>query len=180
MHQDDIDLGYAKIWEDFGFQVIRGAAINDENALVRIHALMSQFETILSDVMGSHLVYAASSGAKISLVQPIGREYQNSNDPFFQGERAVLRKPLADIAAIEMNPKSSPYSFLFDEPKKARQHIDWGLEQIGFRNRVSPCELRHFLGWNLPEKLLNEFNYYAKKSIYKAKSVVKSWIKVEN
>jgi hypothetical protein len=176
MHQEDIDLGYAKLWEKAGFKVIRGAAIDDANALMRIHALMSQFETILSDIMGSHIVYAASLGAKISLFPPCGREYDTSRDPFFQSERTALRKLLDDIADAEMDPKASPYSFLFDEPKTAKQHIEWGLEQIGASNRVSPSELQHFLGWNLPTRLSNKLIDFNKRIIGKVKITTKKFV----
>ena len=170
MHQEDIDFGYGKIWEEIGCEVIRGAAIDDSNSLIRMHALMSQFETILSDAVGSHLVYAAASGAKISLVQPIGREYDNSKDPFFQGERSALRKQLDDIAAMEMDPIRSPYLFSFNEPGEAKQHINWGLDEIGFSNRVNPENLSHLLGWEFPENLLNKLEYTSNVLKIKAKA----------
>ena len=173
MHQEDIDLGYGRIWEDIGCKVIRGAAVDDANSLIRMHALMSQFETILSDVVGSHLVYGAASGAKISLVQPIGREYDNSKDPFFEDEKSALRKQLDDIAAMEMDPTRSPYPFLFDKPEKAKQHINWGLDEIGFSNRVGPEELRHLLGWNFPEILLNKLEYQSNALKVKTKAFLK-------
>ena len=34
------------------------------------------------------------------------------------------------------------YPFLFVEPHKSEQQIDWGREMIGFNNKVSPKELK--------------------------------------
>jgi len=160
MHQEDFDLGYSKIWENAGFKVIRGAAIDDANALVRIHALLSQFETVLSDALGSHIVYAASLGAKISLIESRGWEYDVSKDPFFKPDLVKLNN---DINKLEINPKTSPYSFLFDEPQVAKQHIEWGLEQIGACNMVSPSELKHILGWNLSNRLVDSSKVLVRK-----------------
>ena len=53
-----------------GVEIINGAGTNDENALERIIALMSQFEYVTSNVMGSHIAYAAAFGAKVSINGP--------------------------------------------------------------------------------------------------------------
>jgi len=58
---------------------------------------------------------------------------------------------------------TSPYSFLFDEPQTAKQHVEWGLEQIGACNMLSPSELRHILGWNLSDRLVDLSKVLARK-----------------
>jgi hypothetical protein len=172
MHQEDINLGYHKKWEEEGFSIIRGAAIDDTSALIRMHALFSQFTTILSDSMGSHIVYAAASGAKIAMREPIGYHYDISKNQFYQEDTS--RKGSAE------NFWKIDYGFLFCNPVDAENHIEWGKEQIGFDNRLSPSELKNTLGWSSPRREYELLMYNGKRVINKIRRMADSFISTRN
>jgi hypothetical protein len=125
-------------FEHLGVEIISGAGTNDENALERIIALMSQFEYVTSNVMGSHIAYAAAFGAKVSINGP----YHQYNIKDFLNEPIFLENPsLLDHFEKEEEVMRKNYPFLFVEPNKSKQQIDWGREMIGFNNKVSAKEL---------------------------------------
>ena len=122
-----------------GVDIVIGAGTNDENALERIIALMSQFEYVTSNVMGSHIAYAAAFGAKVSISGP----YHQYNKKAFLNEPLYSENPsLLDYFEREEEMMRENYPFLFVEPHKSKQQIDWGREMIGFNNKLSPKELK--------------------------------------
>lgn len=118
--------------------VLQGASVYDKNSLSRMRALMSQFEYVSSNVMGSHIAYAAAFGAKVSVAGP-EHTLARAN---------LLREPLYSrhpelIDALEKRTKleRACFPFVFVEPLSARQCKEWGMQQIGMDNRISPDEM---------------------------------------
>ena len=174
MHQEDIDNGYNEKWINNGFEVVRGASIDDANALIRMHSMFSQFETILSDSIGSHIVYAAASGAKISMIEPIGWKFNVKDNQFYNEDESRLG-PEKD-KSFGANTWCIDYDFLFCDPVDAKTHIEWGKEQIGFENKLSPKELKKVLGWEHPRREYELLMYNGKRVINKIKRLANSFI----
>ena len=174
MHQEDIDNGYNEKWINNGFEVVRGASIDDANALIRMHSMFSQFETILSDSIGSHIVYAAASGAKISMIEPIGWKFNVKDNQFYNEDESRLG-PEKD-KSFGANTWCIDYDFLFCDPVDAKTHIEWGKEQIGFENKLSPKELKKVLGWEHPRREYELLMYNGKRVINKIKRMANSFI----
>jgi hypothetical protein len=143
------------LWiEDFKnikINVIQGASSRDINALPRIKALMSQFEYVTSNVIGSHIFYAAAFGAKVSISGPFHKWNKEAhlNDKFY-----IDNQQLLDWHQEEEELTRKYFPFLFVEPHKAKQHIDWGKEMIGYKNVVSKNEMIELFKL----KPINEFN----------------------
>lgn len=123
---------------ELGIPVLQGASIYDRNSLLRTRALMSQFEYVTSNVMGSHIAYAAAFGAKVSVAGP---EHKPDRANLLR-EPVYSRHPeLIDALDANIKAEKEHFSFIFVEPRKASQLKDWGMQQIGMDNRISPDEM---------------------------------------
>ena len=148
VHPDCIKKGYwAKQFSEAGYQIVTGAAVNDRNAHQRIATLLSSFEYVTTNSCGSHVPYAAYFGAKVSVFGPYAEhnaeDYKNT--PFYRQHPEILEPT---IAAVSEKSFRTHFPFLFTEPRQAKQMIDWGSEQIGADNKLSPAEMRRLLGWD--------------------------------
>jgi hypothetical protein len=163
LHYEDFRKNNHDKWVKHGFEVVVGARTDDSNALVRMKTLFQQFSTILTDAVGSHVVYAASSGARISIQSPIGWKYDLSKLEQFE----------LDGGSFSTENWPIEFYFLFCDPIDASTHIEWGLEQIGYNNKLSPDDLKKILGWNFPDKYIELFIYYSNKVMNKIKRLLR-------
>ena len=121
-----------------GIEVVQGASTDDLNALERVRALMSQFEFVTSNVLGSHIAYAALYGAKVSIAGPYHQWNRDSflNEPFYAVNEYLLDALLNDE---EWARGSLP--FLFVNPKEAQLSLQWGSQMVGLENVISPTDM---------------------------------------
>jgi hypothetical protein len=71
IHQQCIQKGYwLENLKQFGFDYVIGSHANDANSLARMYQLFNMFECVTTNNWGSHILYAAYSGAKVSAIQP--------------------------------------------------------------------------------------------------------------
>jgi hypothetical protein len=121
-----------------GIRVIHGASTHDINALERIRALMSQFEFVTSNVLGSHIAYAASYGAKVSIAGPYHQWDRDSflNEPFYAANEYLL-----DVLLNDEQWARGALPFLFVNPKEAQSSLHWGEKMVGLDNVISPTEM---------------------------------------
>jgi hypothetical protein len=119
-----------------------GASAYDKNALERMFILFSTFEFVLSNVIGSHMVYAALCGCKIGLLE--------TKTPIIHVSRRVLKFSYARDRDINgyLNFWDRKYSWLkVKSPQEAKQHIEWGMDESGYRYHLNDDELLSALGW---------------------------------
>lgn len=140
------------LYEDRGLLVVRGADPEDANAYDRIASLFSYFDVVTGNDFGSHVAYAALTGAKVSVAgpqPPFDRSYYLKL-PYYRNCPAVLdlAEELVVSRILERN-----YPFLYADPKSAQPCKGWAADQIGVGNRRSPEELRRLFGWT-PSQLL--------------------------
>jgi FkbM family methyltransferase len=139
-----------------GFTVIKGAFIEDRNALERMSRLFLTFEYVTTNGLGSHIAYAAYFGAKVSIFGPYA-EYtaQDSvNDPFFR-EKPYLLEP--SIRANSEPVMRQHYRELFCHPLDATQRLEWGQSEVGSNNKVKPGEMRYLFGWTVSGRVAYKF-----------------------
>jgi hypothetical protein len=129
-----------------GFEVVSGARAYDANALERMRYLLSTFEYMTTNGIGSHLAYGAFCGAKVSIYGPFA-EYKIEDmkrDPF----RA--RRPHLLEASLEVTTRATVYRAypeLFCHPLEAKERVEWGRWELGWDHRRSPAELRECFEW---------------------------------
>lgn len=150
IHPSCWEHGY---WRDAfkkrGFRVVQGAYYRDRNALHRLYRLFSTFEYITTNAIGSHVAYAASLGAKVSIYgsyADLGDESYN-NIPEYKPYIQQWQWARAEATVRQYYPE------LFCHPMEAKQRIDWGRYEVGFDNKVTPAELRSLFGWTLQARL---------------------------
>lgn len=153
-------------FKDLNINILQGANTQDFNALYRIKSLMKQFEYVTSNVIGSHIAYAAAFGAKVSISGP----YQKWSKKLYLEEPFYRENPnLLDYLEEEESIARENYPFLFVEPSKAKTHIDWGMHMCGFNNLKSQIELKELLKINILDELL-------RRSYNNTKKIVKVFI----
>lgn len=133
-------------FQDLGFPIIVGADANDRNSLERVKALMSQFEFVTTNSYGSLLAYGSAYGAKVSIYGPFCelKMEDHENTHFYQENPGILEKVLPQLSehAVKL-----AYPHLFCSPIEAQENIAWGLQEIGYSNRLSPSEMKQCFGW---------------------------------
>lgn len=155
VHPSCIRKGYwVREFEELGFTVIEGADLYDRNALYRMQALLSSFEYVTTNGFGSHIAYAAYFGAKVSIFGDFA-EFKEADfilDPFYTKFPEILGPT---VYLFSKNVIMENFGELFVYPKDAIIRMEWGKEQLGESNKVSPANLKSILGWNLPIYLNN-------------------------
>lgn len=146
-------------FSDLGIPVIEGANPNDLNSLERTRALLEQFEFVTTNGFGSHLAYASAFGAKVSIYGDYC-EYSASDykECGFYQENPGLADVIIPLFARKSLLENLPE--FFSHPLEAKQRLDWGLEQIGWNNRISPAEMRRCFGWDWYHEPLRKTKTY--------------------
>ena len=133
--------------EKYEIPWIIGASTNDCNALTRINRILQSFESMTSNVMGSHIAYASASGCRVSIAgeyaSPKAEEYRN--DPWYQKYPELLKKHLSLFQEKEIKQR---FSHFFQEPKDSTTHVEWGNQMIGKKYQRTASELSEILGWS--------------------------------
>jgi len=145
LHGIDYDKGQAReAFERAGFQVIRGATIEDSNSLDRMAFLFSRFEYVSTNFHGSHVYYAAARGCKVSIAGPPHiPDLDSLRNHFFYKNFTEGISYVPKILAL----KRDIYPFLYVSPRNTVLRVDWALDQLGNREKKSPRNLRKALGW---------------------------------
>lgn len=160
IHPSCMKHGYwLKEFEKVGIPIIPGANANDLNALERVRALMSQFEFVTTNAYGSLLAYGGAFGAKVSIFGPYCNytEQDFSSSIFYQEHSGLIEKI---VPLLSHNLMTEEYPDLFCHPCEAKERVEWGGEQIGFNNRISPSEMRRCFGWEWYHEPLRKAKIY--------------------
>jgi hypothetical protein len=137
---------WIKELEKVGIRCVRGADSYDRNALKRMAVLFESFETVLTNVWGSHIPYAAACGARVCLHDDYAglRRENFENLPAYRDRPKVLdrigKKGRAYYVAM--------LPWLDQAPEEAVQQVEWGREVIGFGSKRTRREIRHIMKWN--------------------------------
>lgn len=127
--------GWGKAFEKIGIPCIRGAGINDTNALYRMRSIFDGFEYMTTNSMGSHIAYASALGCKVSVAGPLmGLKREHVKDEPFYKEHPHLLDAFSLESLADGIRKQRPEVFV--EPKYARDNTEWGRGRIGWDNRL--------------------------------------------
>lgn len=137
------------------FKVVQGARVDDRNALERIYRLLSRFEYVTTNSLGSHVAYAAYLGAKVSIFGSYA-EFKAAdfiNDPFYVKHPELVDPTIH--AASEATARDN-YPKLFCQPQEAEQRVDWGRSEVGFNNKQSPAKIKSLFGWGTSDRAISK------------------------
>jgi hypothetical protein len=132
--------------EKYGFPWIIGASTDDRNALIRMNSILRSFSHMTTNVMGSHVAYAATAGCRISIAgdyaSPQAEEYRN--DPWYDQYPDLLKKHIELFHETEIHQRFSQF---FRLPIDGETYLQWGEEQVGMSYQICPQDLAQILGW---------------------------------
>jgi hypothetical protein len=167
-----------------GYPIVEGAHANDRNSLERIRALISQFEYVTTNGFGSHIAYAAAFGSRISIYGPFCeiRPHDHSADPYYldrPGTIGIIEELYSEKRAKAELPD------LFFPPDKAPLKVEWGRQQMGFENKVTPGEMRRLFGWDFAGRMKRRTRILIQKTkeagnLKTAKASLKKFLKPED
>jgi FkbM family methyltransferase len=137
---------WIEAFEAYDIPWIMGASIYDRNALARMRSLFGGFEYVTSNMIGSHLVYAAYESCKVSIWkwQPLYSVDGFRNEPLFLKNPELLKQSVWYTHEWQME----HYGFLFqDHPREGGILKEWAEEQLGKENKRSVQDVARLLGW---------------------------------
>jgi len=139
-------------FQEHGIPCIRGADSYDKNSLLRMKTAFKSFEYMTTNTVGSHIIYAAHAGCKVSIYGDYGiyRKEDFQNDPLYKSDPDLL-----DFA-IEFSSERSiktKYPMLFAVPMESSARVEWGQKMTGFKYKRSPHEIASLLGWSLEDQI---------------------------
>jgi hypothetical protein len=176
IHHLDVGREIEKQARRRGLSVIYGARPNDRNSLHRIKYLFSLFEYITSNTMGSHMVYALSSGAKFSFCGPF---YEYDPDVFLCSKNILGHS--RDYVSKVLSMQSETYvrvkfpNFFKDSPRSGVIDTDWARLQLA-SSLLSDKDLIYALGWTV----VDQISGYTKGVYHRAKRVAIKGLRFDN
>ena len=156
LHADDFsDKVLTSMLDSKKITYILGAHSADANSLLRMRQIFDYFEYVTTTTFGSHIVYAAFCGCKVSLLTDYFLMTPLSaftNEPQLKLIPGYLERSI-DILNNKQNLNDQfPWLFL-KHPKLAIQKVDWATKEIGVDNLLDKGQLMEFLGWTALSKM---------------------------
>ena len=138
-----------------GINFIVGANPMDANSLYRIRIIFDYFDYVTTTIMGSHVLYSAFCGCKVSIL----REYIYKYEIKVVENNHYLKKIPNHMEIWKENYGSTAkliddYPWLFvSHPKEAIEMTDWANKEIGIDNLLAKEKLMELLGWTFKSKI---------------------------
>lgn len=140
-------------FEKYGIPWIIGARSDDKNSLLRMNRIFRSFEYVTTNAIGSHIVYAAYSGCKVSIYGPYAeysaKDYEH--DFLYQKYPFLLSHNLQDASEVSVRKR---FPMLFTHPKQSRILKEWAASELGETNLMPLYKLAFFLGWYPHQQLI--------------------------
>lgn len=140
---DDLQRGRQREWERAGFNYQVGGCESDPDSLRRLVRFFGTYSHMTTNGFGSHIAYASAMGCRVSVCGPGAPSPGNIKADTFLSNRP-------DLLSLEEK-RQQEYQDLFMSlgmncaPARANTHLDWGREQIGFDNVLSPENARSLI-----------------------------------
>ena len=128
-----------------GLLVTMGSNPFSVDPLVTVQRMLASCEFVTTNCFGSHIVYAAHCGCRVSVAGPYAEW------PRARIERAYAPKMFPELTDVILELTSegrlrSAYPFLFVEPQDGETRMKWGAHEIGATLRRSPADLADLFG----------------------------------
>jgi len=134
---------------------ILGADPIDANSLNRMRQIFDYFDYVSSTIMGSHILYAAFCGCKVSLLRTHLQLYSRSsfiNQTMLQSIPGHVARMLDNFNNFPSLESRFPWLFV-NHPLESIQMTEWAIEEIGFSNLLSKDIMMDVLGWTLRSRV---------------------------
>lgn len=127
-----------------GLTIIVGASTNDSNALRRMRALFEQYETVTTNGWGSHIAYALSFGAKVSVAgtRPARDMKDLLRDQAWAADVRALEISMSDDFQRKRSEFLRDFAVLPRDAVANRELGDW---LVGKSHQLSPAGMAEVL-----------------------------------
>lgn len=151
----DFEMGYWKNnFEKSGIEVIQGTSAGNDTLQQQQDRLL-HFTHMTTNQIGSHIVYAASVGLKVSVAGPYKKLCKSVfNLPFYVNFPKVINNVLerSSESYWKMN---TPW--LFCPPFEAVDCRSWARKEVGYDSKIDPYQLKELFGWNWNQRIAYHF-----------------------
>lgn len=151
LHSDDAnDAEINSVLRENGIPFIVGASASDANSLYRMRCIFDYFDYVTTIVMGSHILYAAFCGCKVSILDKYYFYYPQSalDQENVMNNVLDFKKRTLDLYNNKQK-LIDQFPWLFvRNPGEALQMTNWASEEIGVMNLLSRDQLLELLGWS--------------------------------
>ena len=162
---DYVKKTYQNYFKNLNINLICGARANSSNALNHIREIFDKYEYVVSNCMGSALLYAMFCNCKVSIMEPFfnySYEFWNS-DPYLRNNKKIIELMNFHHSEEFLRKK---YNFLFkSDPKLSEKNYTLAKKLIGFSNQLELDEIKILLGWTNYTKIKAIFRYLQRKII---------------
>lgn len=133
-------------FERQGIPWIRGAKLNDRNALSRMATLFSTFDCVTTHVLGSHVAYAGYSGCRVSIY---GTYNHLPHEAFIYDANLNTDSRMLDehIRKLSLAFVKENFAHLLCHPSDGYDQQSWFAQLLGEQCRQSPEHLAKLLNW---------------------------------
>ncbi|MCG3148410.1 MAG: hypothetical protein PCFJNLEI_01853 [Verrucomicrobiae bacterium] len=142
---------WIKSLDDAGIPWITGAAVDDGNSFLRLRVLFGSFERMTTCNVGSHVVYAAACGCKVSIYGETQRARVSDlvNEPFYRKHPELIQERDKKSGSLR-----SQFPQLDVPPAEATVQTAWAAEMLGAQHQRSAAEIARLLGWSKKRQFL--------------------------
>lgn len=135
--------------EERGLNPIRGLYPDDAEALIKLRARLERYEYVTTPALGSHVLYAAFCGCKVSITRPIFSmpDGHFANDAYYQ-RFPFLERVARTVASEEFIGSNFPW-LLVEHPAEATACETWAAKEIGTEFILGERALKRVLGWDV-------------------------------
>ncbi len=149
LHSNDVKNNFwVNELKERGISFVEGAKNNDKNAYKRQVVLFSQFEYMITNDFGSHVMYALYLGVKVAILNfPIHLKSLDHevNERIFP-ETGMTANDLEKL-------KNAKFACLYTDINNSKNYQEIGNYYVGLKHKISPDELKKLFGFSLHGKI---------------------------
>jgi hypothetical protein len=142
IHGSDVNERLEMNARKFGVTLVLGGHPQDINSLSRVRQVFEYFDTVVTDYIGSHVLYAMICGAHVSFIDPV-EEWRAPNNSFFRNNplnsstRELRNRLVSNASAM----KETIQGLVLVDKESA-------LVEAGYINLPPVTEINHLVGWD--------------------------------
>ena len=156
LHADDYgDQEITNLLRQRDIDFIVGADASDANSLYRMREIFDYYDYVTTTIMGSHILYAAFCGCKVSLLRNYHHLYPKHiflNYSMIRSIAGLEERHLENFNNVVKLESQFPWLFV-NHPLDAIQMTEWASEEIGLSNLMDKDSLMKVLGWTISARM---------------------------
>jgi hypothetical protein len=148
---------------DLGIKITMGAKGGDSSTFERLAALFSCTQGVITNSLGSHLVYASYYGAKIifkDILPDVTFEELEQMPDSLNRQPSALKK---NIEIFNNSTLKTHFPILFRDSGNCEALKEWAAKELGEDQKKSPSELAKIFGWNWINDTKSAIRFFAGK-----------------